>query len=80
MVGWYWSVYAWDFETNRVVVIDPLNMKDGQVLLENKHGKTVALMHQAICDCMQMFFPDALNNISNWETEFVNSLGGHCEW
>lgn len=71
-------MYAWDFERNKIAVLDPLDMNSEENILAEKHKRSVELMHHAMCECMKMFFPQALSNEGKWETEYVTVVGGNC--
>jgi hypothetical protein len=79
MVGWCWSIYAWDFQRNRILVLDPLDMNIEKKELDEKHKSSITLMNNAMCECRNMFFPEQTNGEEEWETEYVSIMGGSCD-
>lgn len=79
MVEWYWCLYAWDLERNTIVVLDPIEMNAGTNRLEEKHSNPVSSLHEAICECRKMFFPDTDDSQGVWQTEYVRVIGARCE-
>lgn len=58
MVDFYWSLYAWNFETKKIIVLDPLHMDLGPNVLSKKHKISVSWMHESMCECMKKEFPN----------------------
>uniref|UniRef100_K3Y2Z0 Uncharacterized protein n=1 Tax=Setaria italica TaxID=4555 RepID=K3Y2Z0_SETIT len=48
LIHWHWCLYVWDFERERVIVLDPMDMPFGEHHMAKKHKLGVKIMHAAI--------------------------------
>nr|TKW20323.1 hypothetical protein SEVIR_4G079200v2 [Setaria viridis] len=48
LIHWHWCLYVWDFERERVMVLDPMDMPFGEHHMAKKHKLGVKIMHAAI--------------------------------
>lgn len=45
LVHWHWSLYIWDFEGEKVVVVDPKSRRIEGSNLEDKHKSSLPQKH-----------------------------------
>lgn len=79
MVNWYWSLYAWDFQNKKIMVVDPLDMNLGVDALNKKHHQTLELMHRSMCLFMESKNDTGGMKVEEWEKEYIKIPGGSCD-
>ncbi|CAN6332735.1 unnamed protein product [Urochloa humidicola] len=77
LVHWYWCLYVWDFERQKIIVLDPMDMPLGEHHMADKHKVTVKIMHAAMQESKERYFPDACGTMESWEVEYLVVPGAH---
>lgn len=72
-----WSLYVWNFQHRKIVVIDPVEMFSGYDKVMRKHEENVDKMHEAMTNCKEHFFPNPLVNMDGWRHEFLSVNGAN---
>lgn len=71
----YWSLYAWDFSSKRITIIDPVAKTID--LLHVKHECMITRLHQAMLSCKNAFFGCCSIDDQNWDRKYLTEKD-HC--
>lgn len=76
---WHWTLYVWDFEREKVVVIDPKYRDNEKSDLEGKHKNSLILINKAMKECTESFFHHNYTEVESWQTEYLGVSGAAAD-
>ncbi|KAG2651274.1 hypothetical protein PVAP13_1NG276200 [Panicum virgatum] len=72
------SCYFWNFEQQRIHVLDPLMMRCCTSSVHRRHGQNVTIINEAISRCEDTYFQGWNVNMIGWDRCYTVGLGQSC--
>jgi len=72
------SCYFWNFEQQRIHVLDPLMMRCCTSSVHRRHGQNVTIINEAISRCEDTYFQGWKVNMIGWDRCYTVGLGQSC--
>ncbi|KAG2623882.1 hypothetical protein PVAP13_3KG085927 [Panicum virgatum] len=72
------SCYFWNFEQQRIHVLDPLMMRCCISSVHRRHGQNISILNEGISRCIDTFFNGWNVDMIGWDRCYTVGLGASC--
>lgn len=72
MLQMHWCLYAWDFLSKKLTIIDTVKMGGSKTYMEDIRKNSVYVLHNAMLRCMNELFGMSKIVDDEWKYEYKN--------